>query len=721
MALPAASELDDPIFDTDAPAAQGAAPEAIRAAHPRVYLSTLPPGLRERRLAIATVLVSAVAFIAAIPFAQTPLLKVPAFIPIYESALIINELITALLLIGQFVQLRSRALLVLACAYFFEALLIIPHLLSFPGVFAETGLLGAGPQTTAWLYVFWHGGFPLFVIGYAWLAARNGHSPAQAESRRASAFDTAIAFAATVAAAGVLTLVATVGKSQLPAIMVGNHYSPILVFVIGSAWLISVVAIFVLWRKPRRSALDVWLMVVMCAWVFDIGLSAVFNAGRYDLGFYAGRAYGLLAASFVLGVLLLETSGLYSRLARSTTELEGQARRLAEDVRERIAEQEKTEAQLRQAQKMEAIGNLTGGMAHDFNNLLAVIIGNLDALCEKRPQDSEVRQLAGVAVDAAMRGADLTRRLLAFARRQPLQPRRVELNELVAGIATLLERTLGQNIETRLELAPDVWPVVADPAQLESALTNLATNARDAMPNGGRLTITTGNRHLDADYAAQHADLKPGDYALVEVRDSGSGMPPELVARIFEPFFTTKEPGKGTGLGLAMVYGFMKQSHGHINVYSEAGIGTVFRLFLPRAEPAVEAETAPAPQRAMTGRGEMVLAVEDNMTLRELVARQLDELGYRVLQAENAATAMAILEGAPVDLLLTDVIMPGGTSGFELARTATARWPNLKVVFTSGFPDIKLDGGAAPVRAQFLNKPYRREELSRTLRQALEG
>jgi signal transduction histidine kinase len=284
--------------------------------------------------------------------------------------------------------------------------------------------------------------------------------------------------------------------------------------------------------------LDVWLMVVMCAWLFDVGLSAALNNGRYDLGFYAGRIYVLLGASFVLAVMLVETTRLYSRLAgaahrvtdyAATLEASVHARtielqRSNEALKTEVTERKQAEAQLVQAQKMEAIGNLTGGMAHDFNNLLGVIIGNLDILREARKDDPVVDELAREAVDAAVRGADLTRRLLAFARRQPLQPERVDLNQLVSGMVKLLRRLLGEDIEITLDLAADVWPVVVDPAQLEASFTNLATNARDAMPRGGKLIIVTDNRHLDEDYAAIHGLMTPGDYAMIEVTDSGIGM-----------------------------------------------------------------------------------------------------------------------------------------------------------------------------------------------------
>jgi two-component system, cell cycle sensor histidine kinase and response regulator CckA len=375
--------------------------------------------------------------------------------------------------------------------------------------------------------------------------------------------------------------------------------------------------------------------------------------------------------------------------------------------------------QLVQAQKMEAIGNLTGGMAHDFNNLLGVVIGNLDLLRERIGEDAESAELAGEALDAALRGADLTRRLLAFARRQPLQPKRIDVNELVTSIVTLLRRLLGEDIEVSLALGEGTWPIVADPAQLEAAIANLATNARDAMPKGGRLRIVTANRQLDHDYASMHAELVPGDYAMVEVSDTGTGMPPEVVARIFEPFFTTKEQGKGTGLGLSMVFGFMKQSGGHINVYSEAGIGTTFRLYLPRAAAAKPQESTAEAEALPRGHGEAVLVVEDNPALRKVAVRQLAELGYRTFEAENAAAALDLLARESVDLLFSDVVLPGGLDGIEMARLAQDRRPGLRAVLTSGFPGNPGERGDLTFR--LLTKPYRKMDLARTLDAALTG
>jgi two-component system, cell cycle sensor histidine kinase and response regulator CckA len=387
---------------------------------------------------------------------------------------------------------------------------------------------------------------------------------------------------------------------------------------------------------------------------------------------------------------------------------------------EDITRRKALEDQLRQAQKMEAIGQLTGGLSHDFNNLLAIIIGNLDLLRAEIGWNADAAELLDEALQASLQGADLNRRLLAFARRQPLQPKQVDLNDLIAGTAKLLRRTLGEHIEVALAMSSDLWPVRVDPTQLESALTNLAVNARDAMPGGGRLTISTRNIGIDEDYAASQADVTPGDFAVLEVSDTGIGMPPDVVARVFEPFFTTKGKEKGTGLGLSMVFGFVKQSGGHVQVYSEVGVGTTLRIYLPRTEGATNEAAATTTLVAPRGH-ETVLAVEDNEGLRRLLVKQLADLGYRVLEAATAPAAIEILKRKDkIDLLFTDIVLPGGMNGWELARAAAELRDDLKVLFTSGFPEAVFGpDGVLPQGASLLSKPYRSDELARRLRESL--
>jgi PAS domain S-box-containing protein len=391
---------------------------------------------------------------------------------------------------------------------------------------------------------------------------------------------------------------------------------------------------------------------------------------------------------------------------------------IGRDMTERIAAEE----MLRQSQRLEAIGQLTGGIAHDFNNLLGVVMGNLDLLQELTPENSEAATLVKEALDACLSGAELNRRLLAFARRQPLQPKVVEINGLVGGMAKLLGRTLGEDIEIKLSLASDLWPVEIDPAQLESALTNLAVNARDPMPSGGSLVIATRNTQLDADYAEANVEVTPGDYVLLEVTDAGAGMAPEVMSRVFEPFFTTKELGKGTGLGLSMVFGFVRQSGGHIKIYSEVGFGTTVRIYLPRveAQPAKPAPSMSAPLPKAVGR-QVVLAVEDDDQLRRVLMKQLKELGYSGIAAENGPRALEDLRGdEKIDLLLTDIVMPGGIDGTDLAQVAMHMRPELKVLFTSGFPQVASGQiGIVSADQMLLSKPYRKQDLAEALRAAL--
>jgi PAS domain S-box-containing protein len=387
-----------------------------------------------------------------------------------------------------------------------------------------------------------------------------------------------------------------------------------------------------------------------------------------------------------------------------------------------VTAQRDAEALLHQAQKMESVGQLTGGVAHDFNNLLTVVIGSLDAVIERAP--SELRSLMEGALRAAERGATLVRQMLAFSRRQTLIPEALALNDLAAGMEDLLKRTLGEHIEIDMKLAASLWPVMADKAQVESALLNLAINARDAMPGGGKLTIETGNHHLDADYAANNAEVVPGDYAMLAVTDTGTGMPPEVIERAFEPFFTTKEVGKGTGLGLSMIYGFAKQSGGHLKIYSEVAHGTTLRLYLPRQRVSTAAESAAAmPATVQHPRGgETILVVEDDPLVRSFVLQQLRDLGYSVLEAADGPQARRLLESdAAIDLLLTDVVMPGGITGRELAAGAQRRRPTLKTLYTSGYTENsivhqgKLDAGV-----HFLSKPFRRQELALKVRAVLD-
>jgi PAS domain S-box-containing protein len=380
------------------------------------------------------------------------------------------------------------------------------------------------------------------------------------------------------------------------------------------------------------------------------------------------------------------------------------------------------ENQLRQAQKMEAIGQLTGGIAHDFNNLLTVIVGMTELLSSAVGSDPAIQPMVQAIDDAAMHGAQLTQRMLAFARKQSLQARAVNLNEIASRAELMLRRTIGEDIAVTLALADDLWPAFVDPSQIEDAIVNLAVNARDAMPNGGRLLIETMNVHLDEQYAARQIEVTAGDYVSLIMTDSGTGMPPDVLERAFEPFFTTKETGRGTGLGLSMVYGFVKQSRGHVKIYSEVGHGTSIKIYLPRAGVADAEAIAPTPPASDPRGNETILVVEDSRTVRHMAAEVLRALGYRVLDAEDGPTALAILsEGAAIDLLFTDMIMPNGMDGEELVRQARALRPQLRALYTSGYSEQFLKGRAsADAKIVVLHKPYRRGALAGAVRRVLD-
>jgi len=392
-------------------------------------------------------------------------------------------------------------------------------------------------------------------------------------------------------------------------------------------------------------------------------------------------------------------------------------------LRAEIQERNQMEERLRQSQKMEAIGQLTGGLAHDFNNFLTVVIGALDRLDGALSSRPEEREIAQTALSASLRGAELTRKLLAFARKQSLQSTDVDFNELAAGMIDLLRRTLGEKVEVEIVGAPNLWLARTDPAQVESALANLAINARDAMPRGGRLTIETANAVLDAAYAAENPDVRPGDYVMIAVTDTGAGIPTSDLARVVEPFFTTKAPGEGSGLGLSMVYGFVSQSGGHMKIYSASGQGTVVRLYFPRAAASgkpVAAPPAPAAQENVAG-GQLILVVEDNADVQKTAIRHLTELGYRTVAAASAKEAIAILEKDPgIQAIFTDIVMPGGMNGWELGGVAQRLRPGIPILYTSGFSETTVqDSRAQQAANRFLGKPYRKQDLARKMQDVL--
>jgi signal transduction histidine kinase len=501
----------------------------------------------------------------------------------------------------------------------------------------------------------------------------------------------------------------------------------------GACFTTAFVLAFFAWRRGR----DMMFMFRIVFWVFAIfftvgGVTRLLSiltlwVPAYDIegltkGFLAVISAGITAGLLLLlpRIMVLSTRAQLQQAVEALEE-EIKHRRSAEAMVKRFQEIEATESQVRQAQKMEAIGQLTGGVAHDFNNILTVITGTIEILddaVKDRPHLAQITKMIGAA---AARGADLTQHLLAFARRQPLQPRSVDVNALVIDAARLLRPTLGEQIEIESMLAHDSAPALIDPSQLSTAILNLALNARDAMPNGGKLTLETKNVVLDDDYAGMNSEVNPGNYVMIAVSDSGEGIPASLLEKVFEPFFTTKDVGKGSGLGLSMVYGFVKQSNGHIKIYSEEGHGTTVKLYLPRAAGIPDTLAAEAGISGIERGDESILIVEDDALVREYVVTQISNLGYDTLAASNAAEALAIIDGPErIDLLFTDVIIPGGMNGRQLAIEALTRRQGLKVLYTSGYTENAIvHHGRLDAGVLLLPKPYLSSDLGRMIRTAL--
>ena len=481
----------------------------------------------------------------------------------------------------------------------------------------------------------------------------------------------------------------------------------------------------------RRDIEFNWIFWAFAIFIMACGFTHVFAIYTLWVPVYGieGLVKALTAvASIVTAALLWQLlpkllaipSPAQLRQTRAALEEEGKQRRGAEDTLQKFRQIEATEAQIRQAQKMEAVGQLTGGIAHDFNNILTVITGTIEILGEAVADRPDLAAIAKLIEEAAARGADLTSHLLAFARRQPLQPREVDVNSLLIGSAGLLRPTLGEHIEINSILADDVAPALVDPNQLTTTIINLALNARDAMPGGGKLTLESKNVVLDENYPDWNSEVAAGNYVMIAVSDSGCGIAADHLERVFEPFFTTKEVGQGTGLGLSMVYGFIKQSNGHIKVLSEVGQGTTVKVYLPQAAGFAQ-PLEDTVQARIEGGDEAILIVEDDVLVRKYVVNQVQSLGYRTLAASNASQALAIIDDVEkIDLLFTDVIMPGPINGRQLAIEALHRRPSLKVLYTSGYTqNTMVHDGRLDADVLLLAKPYRKVDLAKMIRTAL--
>ena len=530
----------------------------VASAEWRVSLSTLPASRQERRRALMVVLISLLGFGLAAPFAKVKLPTVMAFVPSYESALAINDLITAILLFGQFSILRWRAFLMLACGYLFTASMAIPHALSFPGLLSETGLLG-GAQTTAWLYMLWHGGFPLAIIGYALLSRGDRKRQAPAASARRAILSSAIAVAAVV---GALTLLVTYADRALPAIMAGNVYTPAMTGVVSTVWALSLIALAVLWLGTPHSVLDLWLVVTMCAWSFDVALSAMLNGGRFDLGFYAGRIYGLAAASFVLLVLLLETGALYARLGRS----------LEAERREREERMKQMQSELIHVSRVNEMGLMVWTLAHELTQPLSAVTNYIRAgqMLAEGGEAAKLRTALERAGQQTARAGQIIQRLRAFVKKGETERRIEDIRATIEEARTLALADAGhRDTAVEISIAPGLPSALIDKVQIQQVLLNLIRNAIEAMAESPRRQIVISGIPAE------------GDMIEVRVADTGPGLAPLVREKLFQPFTSTK--AHGMGVGLSICRSIVEAHGGRLWATDNPGGGTLFCLTVPGA------------------------------------------------------------------------------------------------------------------------------------------
>lgn len=697
---------------------------------PATWLANSPAGQRERRLALAVVALSALAFVIAAAWAKEPLPAVWAFIPIYQSALVINDLITAVLLFGQSRIARSRALLVLACGYLFTAIATVAHTLTFPGLFAETGLLGGGRQSTAWLYMFWHGGFPLFVMAYVLL---RGSRLEPLRNGVRGGIAAAASVAAAIAAALALAALATTGHDALPALMSGAGFTRTQVIVITMVWLSSLIAlVLLLWRRRPLSVLDLWMAVVMCAWLFDIALSGMLNAARFDLGFYSGRIYGLLAASFVLGRLLLENGVLHARLMnahakelRRVTELQHLSQRLQSANEQLGASNRRLEDQSRF--KSEFLAN----MSHELRTPLNAIIGFSDLLKEGMAGAITDRQrlFAGHILQSGQHLLALINDILDLSKiesgRVEIEYEQVVLQPALAEVLAMVsESAHARRVELRLERRGELGAMQADRRRLKQILLNLLANAVKFSPQGGQVTVVVGlvdRQRADSAMPGfrdgMRMPLAAGAherFVEISVTDAGIGIAREDLGKLFQPFVqignVVTRNVEGTGLGLVMVHRLVELHGGTVAVTSESGRGSCFTVWLPYRGAPSAAEAAPAPLAARP----VVLVIEDNIEAAQLMAAQLEAQGFAVRSVASAEAALELVDGFTPDLITLDILLPGMDGWEFLSRLKQLpSWEAVPVVVVSVVADQGL--GFSLGASLVLQKPVSRDALAKGL------
>jgi signal transduction histidine kinase/CheY-like chemotaxis protein len=698
--------------------------------HPgAAWLSGLPASSRERRLALWVIGISVLVFAATATAAKTQLPAVWAFIPIYESVLVVNDLITALLLFAQCRIARSRALLVLAAGYLFTAAATVAHALSFPGLFAPTGLLGATPQTTAWIYMFWHGGFPLVVIAYALLRGRPSDAmPVQQRQISGSAL-----LAATLAIGAAVAFTAWAVGSGVPPIMQGNQYTTLMLFVVSTVWGLGVVALAVLWRRRRPfTVLDLWLTVVMCTWLFDVALSAVFNAGRFDLGFYAGRVYGLLAASFVLARLLLENSVLYAALQnthaeerRRSAELQRVSQQLASANAQLNANNQELQEQSRF--KSEFLAN----MSHELRTPLNAVIGFSEMLKDGMAGVLTERQrtFAGHIYKGGHHLLALINDILDLSKieagKVDIVLERVPLEATVNEALTMVsELARGRKVQVTPQFEGPLGSMQVDRRRLKQIVLNLVTNAVKFTPGGGQVTVRIGTvdraRAESAIPGPGHGLRMPlpagNDARFVEiaVQDTGIGIAQDDIQKLFKPFMqisnTVTRSVEGTGLGLVMVHRLAELHGGTVAVNSAPGQGSCFTVWLPWRDESPAALPEARPITKPPSAQPLALVIEDNSEAALLLTAQLETLGFAVRCVNTGEAALELADQIAPDLITLDVLLPGMDGWQFLAKLKTvSNWSEVPVVVVSVVADRSR--GFTLGAALVLQKPIGRDAL----------
>lgn len=626
----------------------------------------------------------------------------PGFVAINQTALVIAYSLSAWVLFVQFLRGYSLPLLLVASGTLFTAAIVFLQLLSFPGVASAGRILGSGPETTTWLWTFWHIGPPACALAYAVGTHRSrtlSIAPPLAGRLAATAVFVALGTAATAA------VMSTWGLSWLPKQTAGNDYRALITSGVGPAvQLLTITALLTFWHATRkeRNVLELWLGVSLVLLILDNFLTMA-GAARGSLGWYAGRVEATASAFVILGVYLHEVDALRARAETAALDLA------------------RAEATLRQAQKMEAVGRLTGGVAHDFNNLLMVMTSGFDMI-RRRPDDHErVAKTAEAGLEAANRGARLTRQLLTFARRQDLHPETINANTSLLDFEPLARRAVGEAIGLRFDLHPALYPTRIDRSEFEAAMLNLIVNARDAVsPQNGSIVLSTRNATRVSKPGQEMDGVSAGHYVVISVADNGTGMDEATRTQAFEPFFTTKEFGRGSGLGLSQVYGFARSTGGTVEIISRQGNGTRVEIWLPQVEhdrTVQTAGTAPTSALRRAEKGETGPAVEDDPPVLAAVIENLADLGYRAIPARDAAEALELLQSEDrIDIMFSDVVMPGGMNGVQLAVEARRLRPGLRVLLTSGYTNDAWGGDhRVPADVPILTKPYRREQLAQHL------